>query len=201
MKHPSTYVTWDLETTGLDAKTEKIIEIGAVKIVDGQVTDRKSWLLDHGIFLSDKTTEITGITDDMIDAEAVNPATAFSEFMSMFEGVPNCANVTHNGYRFDLPFLMFALPNDLREVYNNEMFSGMIDTAVLVKAKKLNMQRFPDESFLHFAERVMSIRAFGVKYNIPLCCEELDIDTSNATFHRALGDATLTNEIYKKLCL
>lgn len=200
-KYPTSYVTWDLETTGLDAKTEKIIEIGAIKVVDGEITERKSWLINHGIFLSEKTTQITGITDEMIDAESVKPEVAFKEFMSMFDDVPNYANVTHNGYKFDMHFLFNSLPESLLEKYKKDLYLNMIDTAVLVKAEKLDLEQNNGELFISFASRVMNIRAFGVKYNIPLCCEELKIDTSDATFHRALGDATLTNEIYKKLCL
>ena len=41
-----TYVAIDLETTGLDPKKEKIIEIGAVKVVDGQVAEEFATLVD-----------------------------------------------------------------------------------------------------------------------------------------------------------
>ena len=45
----------------------------------------------------------------------------------------------------------------------------------------------------------MNIRAYGVKYNLGLCCEEMEVDKSNITLHRASGDVYLTYELYKKI--
>ena len=59
-----TYVAIDLETTGLDPKKEKIIEIGAVKVVDGQVAEEFSTLVDPRRLLEERISELTGITDD-----------------------------------------------------------------------------------------------------------------------------------------
>ena len=58
-----TYVAIDLETTGLDPKKEKIIEIGAVKVVDGQVAEEFSTLVDPRRLLEERISELTGITD------------------------------------------------------------------------------------------------------------------------------------------
>ncbi len=60
------YVCIDLETTGLQPKTEKIIEIGAVKVIDGQVTDTFSTFLSPGRPLETRIVELTGITDEML---------------------------------------------------------------------------------------------------------------------------------------
>ncbi len=59
----TTYVSIDLETTGLNPKRDKIIEIGAVKVVDGQITDSYSALVNPGRSLEERITELTGITD------------------------------------------------------------------------------------------------------------------------------------------
>ena len=59
-------VVLDLEMTGLNVRTEKIIEIGAARIRDGKVTETYSKLLNPGRNLSEKTMEITGITDEML---------------------------------------------------------------------------------------------------------------------------------------
>ena len=56
----------DLEMTGLNARTEKIIEIGAGKIRDGKVVDTYEMLLNPGRRLDEKTVQITGITDEML---------------------------------------------------------------------------------------------------------------------------------------
>ncbi len=56
----------DLEMTGLNARTEKIIEIGAARIRDGKVEETYHKLLYPGRKLDEKTVQITGITDDML---------------------------------------------------------------------------------------------------------------------------------------
>lgn len=64
------YVCVDLETTGLDAKKNKIIEIGAVKVVDFEVVDTFSRLINPGVSIDDRVEELTGITNEMVENEA-----------------------------------------------------------------------------------------------------------------------------------
>ncbi len=59
----NTYISIDLETTGLNPKLDKIIEIGAVKVIDGSVTDTFSSLINPGRKLEDRIVELTGIQD------------------------------------------------------------------------------------------------------------------------------------------
>ena len=61
------YVCLDLETTGLDAKKNKILEIGAVKIRNFEVVDTFSSLINPGVWVDEKITEITGITNEMVE--------------------------------------------------------------------------------------------------------------------------------------
>lgn len=64
-----TYVSLDLETTGLNPKLDKIIEIGAVKVVKGTIADTFEMLVNPGRTLSDKVKKLTGIKDeDLCDA-------------------------------------------------------------------------------------------------------------------------------------
>lgn len=60
------YTVIDLEMTGLNAKTDKIIEIGAVKVRDGKIVDTLGLLVDPGVSVPERITEITGITTDMV---------------------------------------------------------------------------------------------------------------------------------------
>lgn len=60
-------VVLDLETTGLNPRTDKIIEIGALLVEDGAVKDTFSTLVSPGRRLLPQTTEITGITDVMLE--------------------------------------------------------------------------------------------------------------------------------------
>lgn len=60
------YVCVDIETSGVRVKWDKIIEIGAVKVRDGQVVDTFSRLINPGVRISTYITELTGITDEMV---------------------------------------------------------------------------------------------------------------------------------------
>lgn len=61
------YVCVDIETNGTSAKWGKIIEIGAVKVVDGKVVDTFSELINPGIQLDERIIQLTGITDEMLE--------------------------------------------------------------------------------------------------------------------------------------
>ncbi len=60
------YVCVDIETTGMRAKWDRIIEIGAVKVRDGEVVGTFSELINPGINISHFITSLTGISDDMV---------------------------------------------------------------------------------------------------------------------------------------
>lgn len=63
------YVCVDIETTGIRAKWDRIIEIGAVKVRDGEEVDRFSELIYPGIHLPLRITQLTGITDEMVEGK------------------------------------------------------------------------------------------------------------------------------------
>lgn len=60
------YVAIDIETTGLDPKEDKITEIGAVKVVEGQVTAEYATLVNPRRMMEDRIVELTGINDAMV---------------------------------------------------------------------------------------------------------------------------------------
>jgi len=62
-------VSVDVETTGLDVTTAQVIEIGIVRVERGQVVDRWGSLIDPGVTLPPKITEITKITDAMLEGK------------------------------------------------------------------------------------------------------------------------------------
>ncbi len=78
------YVVFDTETTGLSPETDKVIEIGALKVVDCKVVDRFSAFINPHEALSPQIVQLTGITDDMLkDAgemqDVIEAFTRFSE--------------------------------------------------------------------------------------------------------------------------
>ena len=60
---PSRYVVLDLETTGLDPQYDDIIEVAAIRIVDGAIEDSFSSLVNPGYSIDEFIAELTGITD------------------------------------------------------------------------------------------------------------------------------------------
>lgn len=65
---PNSYTAIDLETTGLDPKKERIIEIGAVRVEDGRITAQFSSFVNPERELEARITDLTGITDEMLAA-------------------------------------------------------------------------------------------------------------------------------------
>lgn len=64
-----TYVSIDLETTGLNPKRDRIIEIGAIRVEQGHIVEEFSTFVDPGRKLEERITELTGIRDeDLKDA-------------------------------------------------------------------------------------------------------------------------------------
>ena len=62
----SCFVAFDFETTGLDHHNDRIIEVAAIKFVDGEITERYVELVNPEMSISPIITEITGISDSMV---------------------------------------------------------------------------------------------------------------------------------------
>lgn len=194
-------IVWDLETTGFVAPEARILEIGCF-IIRGDEIERKHWVLNNKIEIPERIVEITGITQEIIDAEGRDPAECLNEFLPLFK---NCEkNITHNGVRFDIPFLVNYAADVLgwNEETKDAVFSLLrltaFDTAVHFKAKKLGAVQEPKEHFINFADRVMMVRAYGVQFNLGLCIEECGIK-KDLVQHRAMADVELTHELYKHI--
>lgn len=102
----SSYVVFDLETTGFSPINDAIIEVGAVKIENGEITGRFSSFVNPGRHIPDNITEITHITDEMVkDAPDISVvAKQFEEFSK------NCVLVAHNA-NFDVGFMRIVYEN------------------------------------------------------------------------------------------
>ena len=94
------YVAFDLETTGLSSRQDEIIEIGAVRMKNGQEIDRFQTFVDPGRKLDGRITELTGITDAMLEG-APKIQEVFPQFL---EFVGNRILVAHNA-SFDTGFV------------------------------------------------------------------------------------------------
>ena len=105
--HPSdidlaeaTYVVFDVETTGLSAVYNKIIELSAVKMYKGNVIEKFEYFIDPGHPLSQTTINLTGITDEMVRGSKTE-----KEVLVLFaEFAKDHILVAHNA-SFDMGFL------------------------------------------------------------------------------------------------
>ena len=102
----NSYISIDLETTGLNPKTDKIIEIGAIKVRDGQIQDTFSALINPGRKLETRITELTGITDDML----LGASTVEEELPSLLSFLEELPLLGHR-VLFDYSFLKKAAVN------------------------------------------------------------------------------------------
>lgn len=80
------YIVLDLEMTGLSAKTDQIIEIGAIRICDGEVIDSYSCIVNAHCKVPKRIVELTGITDEMVQ-EGVEKDQAVAGLLDFLEGV------------------------------------------------------------------------------------------------------------------
>ncbi|MCT8977036.1 DNA polymerase III subunit alpha [Clostridium sp. CX1] len=96
----TTYCVLDLETTGFSPVTEKITEIGIMKLKDGKVIDQFSCFVNPEKPIPARVVEVTNITDDMVrDAETIEKV-----FPKMLEFIEGSVLVAHNA-GFDVGFL------------------------------------------------------------------------------------------------
>lgn len=100
------YVVLDLETTGLNAKKNKIIEIGAVRVRSGQIVKRFSTLVRPGCKLEPRITRLTGITD-----EELEKAPAIVEVIDAFLEFAGNDVLLGHGIKFDYSFMKRAVVN------------------------------------------------------------------------------------------
>jgi DNA polymerase-3 subunit alpha (Gram-positive type) len=142
----STYVVFDFETTGFNAGGgDSIIEIGAVKILGGDIIEKYDELINPGRPLPSKIVEVTSITDDML-VDKDNEENAIKRFIAWIGNLPM---VAHNA-KFDVSFLEMAYKK-----YNLGIFTNtVVDT--------LELSRTLDTGFNRH-----SLSALVKRYNIP----------------------------------
>ncbi|HZF17362.1 MAG TPA: UvrD-helicase domain-containing protein [Steroidobacteraceae bacterium] len=95
------YVTFDFETTDDDVATCGVVEIGAARVVGGEIVARFHALVNPFRPISAKATQIHGYTD--ADVAAAPPfAAVFPQFHAF---VGSDVLIAHNGHHFDIPVL------------------------------------------------------------------------------------------------
>lgn len=67
----NSYIALDTETTGVNPSVDRIIEIGMAKVIDGEIVARYSTLIDPQMHISERITELTGITNEDVKGKPV----------------------------------------------------------------------------------------------------------------------------------
>ncbi|MCM1268162.1 MAG: 3'-5' exonuclease [Bacteroidales bacterium] len=98
-----TFVCIDLETTGLQPKSDKIIEIGAVRVEEGRITGEWESLVNPERELEERIVELTGIRDEQL-ADAKKMAEVLPELLEFLGDRPLLGHCVH----FDFAFLKRA---------------------------------------------------------------------------------------------
>lgn len=197
MDFPNTYVVYDLETTGLDPRKDEAVEIGALKVENGEIKEGKMWLLKPTVPVSEEAARVHGITNE-IAAGGMHPMDAWEEFAE-FAGfnymLPPWPIIGHNIVRFDNLFVERALAKIGFHLDGFEFF----DTAALYKAKYMSERQKVGETMKDFCCRVLDIRAFGIRYKLTDVYAELGGSPEGITAHRAEADVRMTQYVYTQL--
>lgn len=127
-----TYVVFDLETTGFSPVKDKIIEIGAVKVVNGEITDTFSTFVNPDIPIPFRIQELTGINDAMV-VQAPSIEEVLPEFLK-FCG--DAVMVAHNA-DFDMSFI----EENAAKLALRKKFT-IADTVALARILLPSMSRF-----------------------------------------------------------
>ncbi len=167
----NTYVVFDIETTGLSPHACEIIEIGAVKIENGVITDRFSQLINPNMPIPAKITELTGITDD-----DVSGMPSIDEVLPQFlEFCKNSTVVAHNA-SFDCGFIKYNATK-LNLIFDNKSADTL----------KLSRELFPN------AEK-HTLDAVCKRLDISLENHHRAVDDANATAEIFLKFAEMHKE-------
>ena len=119
---PERFVIFDLETTGLDPSKHEIIEIGAIRVNrDGEQHDTFETLIKPSKRIPKRITEITGITQEMVELDGVSIIEALTDFQAFVGELPL---VAFNA-QFDQEFLRAASTLAATEHFSNEVYCAL----------------------------------------------------------------------------
>ena len=118
-------MVFDAETTGLSAARDRMIEIGAIKVIDGVVEEQFERLIKQDTGIPMTITEITGITEQMTNQSGVCEREAVKDVLKF---IGDMDLVMHNAV-FDFNFLRQACRRNEANIPTNKI----IDTLSIAK--------------------------------------------------------------------
>ena len=106
-KQVTSYCVVDIETSGLDAAKDEIIEIAALRVKNGEPEDELSMLIKADAVIPDEVTKLTGLTNEQLEQQGISLYDGLTKFKD-FIGADKL--VCHNA-SFDYSFLLAACKN------------------------------------------------------------------------------------------
>ena len=126
------FVVFDLETTGFSPTQNRIIEIGAVRVENGKITDKFSTFANPDVPIPYRIEQLTGINDSMVlDAPGIE--TVLPDFLKLSEGA---VMVAHNA-SFDMSFI----EENCRRLGLEREFTA-VDTVAIARVLLPQLNRF-----------------------------------------------------------
>ncbi len=168
---PASYTVVDVETTGLHPEWDRVIEIGAMKIRHGAVSERFSSLLrppfkQWGQYVMPAITKLTGITNDMLEK-----APAAGDVLQEFAAFLGTDPVVGYNVDFDMAFLQ----EHFQKLLGHALANNWVDVLPMVQ------QLFPHWEHHRLSDAV-------AYYHL-----------TNARAHRALSDVEATWQVFEKV--
>ena len=216
MNLPNNYLVVDIETTGLSATRDTILQIGILQCLDGEVKR------NFGVFIQTPEDTLQQYENsDYVRGKIAEGNEGFikaadvrqfgvprSQLVPMFRDlvdrmldIPDSVIVGHNLVKFDIPFIeYFTKSIGIPVVFPRER---VFDTGAMYKANKLGMLPAEGQNMWEFFLRVANTRARGVKWNLGTACQELGLEEKHNlsldAAHDASADVLFTHYVYQAI--
>ncbi|MDR2445875.1 MAG: 3'-5' exonuclease [Treponema sp.] len=186
------FAAFDLETTGLDAKRDRIVEIGAVKFDKSGVISRFSVLINPGAPMPSGASAVNNITDDMLKDKPFLDA-VFPDFLRF---INDAVVVAHNA-----PFDCGFINEGLKTRYKTAVKAGDESAGLFSDKRDQAAVALWTPPFPVLPNRIVDTIVFAkeafpnmYKYNLRDLAASLAIRAKDA--HRAEDDARVCMEIF-----
>lgn len=179
------FVVFDTETTGLSPSKDRILELAAVRFVDGKAVERFETLINPEREVPKEVTSINKITNEMVAT-----APTISQVLPAFEQFVGKSNMVAHNLEFDLKFLFYSGSNitELKRKY----FDTLGQAQKLLKTPK---RKYDKEFGVYDVDYESD---YDVEdYKLGTLCNFYDITIPEQ--HRAAADALATGKLFCSL--
>ena len=177
-------IYFDTETSGLNCRNCKIIELAMLTVVDGEIVEEYDEFINIGQALSPKIISLTGITNEMLAEEGQSEETVAIDLKKKL--TEDTIMIAHNA-QFDLSFIYFLLkrhyPDEAEDIVGNVHW---LDTLTVFKDRKTYPHKLID----------------GVKhYNLKTVNFHRAIDDTKALYNLTLAMKNERDDLKEYICL